>query len=309
MPSWSELLNEVIGKREEELASFVGKKTGETLRRIAFLYDRNVLFYASAFLQKPTLPTPFAGIVREDINGFMSAVYGVDAKKGLLLMLHTPGGLAEAAQTIVAYLRSNFEEIDALVPTYAMSAGTMVALGCDRIIMGPQSQLGPTDPQLIASGRAVSAHSIVSQFEQAKAEIVGNPVLAHAWAPVLQSYGPALLQEARRALDYGKRVVREWLEQHMLAGQEEATEKAKAVAEHFSSDEHGQHGRRIDREEARAVGVEIVDLEQDQKRQDAVLTVYNLTTILFEYSPAAKVILSSNGSAWIKNVNQGPSKP
>jgi len=57
--------------------------------------------------------------------------------------------MAEAAQTIVDYLRSKFSTIEVLVPTYAMSAGTMIALGCDRVFMGRQSQLGPTDPQLI----------------------------------------------------------------------------------------------------------------------------------------------------------------
>lgn len=72
--------------------------------------------------------------------------------------------MAEAAQTIVDYLRSEFLAIDVLVSAYAMSAYTMIALGCNRIIMGRQSQLGPTDPQLIVGNRSFSAHSIVEQF-------------------------------------------------------------------------------------------------------------------------------------------------
>ena len=137
--------------------------------------------------------------------------------------IHTPGGMAEAAQTIVDYLRSKFSAIDVLVPTYAMSAGTMIALGCDRIIMGRQSQLGPTDPQLIVGNRPFSAHSIVEQFEEAKAEISGNPVLAHAWAPVLRSFGPALLQEARKSISYGQTLVRDWLQKYMFSGRKLAS--------------------------------------------------------------------------------------
>ena len=92
----------------------------------------------------------------EDIHGFMAGIHGHEADKGLLLILHTPGGLAEAAETIVDYLRSKFDKIDILIPTYAMSAGTMIALACDQIIMGRQSQLGPTDPQLIIGDRPFS---------------------------------------------------------------------------------------------------------------------------------------------------------
>lgn len=73
----------------------------------------------------------------------MAGLHGLDFSKGLLLILHTPGGRAVTVQTLVDYLRIRFTDIDVLVPTYAMSAGTMIALGCDRIIIGRQSQLGP----------------------------------------------------------------------------------------------------------------------------------------------------------------------
>ena len=187
----------------------------------------------------------------EDINGFMAAVHGLDCRKGLLLILHTPGGMAEAAQTIVDYLRSKFSAIDALIPTYSMSAGTMIALGCDRIIMGRQSQLGPTDPQLLLGDRSFSAHSLVEQFEEAKADISNNPALAHAWAPVLGAFGPALLQEARKSISYGETLVRNWLKQYMFSSRSDSSAQAKAVAEHFGGNHHGSHGRRIGREEAK----------------------------------------------------------
>ena len=231
----------------------------------------------------------------------MAGVHGHDSQKGLLLILHTPGGLAEAAQTIVSYIRSKYDAIDVLIPTYAMSAGTMISLACDRIIMGRQSQLGPTDPQLIVGDRPYSAHSIVRQFEEAQQNIVGNPVLAHAWAPVLRSFGPALLQEARNAIAYGEDIVQNWLQQYMFANRSDAARSAKDVAEYFSSNEHRSHGRRIDRNEARSQRLEVVDLEDNQDLQDEVLTLYHLSTLAFEMEPALKSILSSNGRMWIKN--------
>ena len=303
MPSWSELQDELDRVKPAKRGEFVANETLESTARIAELYERNVLYYASSFLQKPQVPGILTSLNPEDLNGFMAGIHGHDFNKGLLLILHTPGGLAEAAQTIVDYLRSKFSDIDVLVPTYAMSAGTMIALGCDRIIMGRQSQLGPTDPQLIVEGRPFSAHSIVAQFNEAKLEITGNPVVAHAWAPILRSFGPALLQEARKSLVYGRELVTEWLQKYMLVKRQNAASLASDIAKYFSSHEHGSHGRRINRDEAKQQGLEIVDLEENQKFQDAVLTLYHMSTIAFEKGPATKSVVSSNGRMWVKNIS------
>ncbi len=302
MPSWSDLQGEFHRIEPDKRGDQVAKRIREAVGLIAERYGRNVLYYASSFLQKPQIPGLFTAINMEDINGFMAGVHGHDFSKGLLLILHTPGGMAEAAQTIVDYLRSKFSAIDVLVPTYAMSAGTMIALGCDRIVMGRQSQLGPTDPQLIVGNRPFSAHSIVEQFEEAKGEICGNPILAHAWAPVLRSFGPALLQEARKSIAYGQTLVRDWLKKYMFSGRSDPAALAEAVAEHFGGNQHGSHGRRIDRDEARRQGLEVIDLEDDQDLQEEVLTLYHLSTIAFEMGPAAKSVVSSNNRLWIKNM-------
>ena len=302
MPSWSDLQDELDGIDPASRGDHIAERARQCTARIAGHCDRNVLYYASSFLQKPQIPGLFTAINMEDINGFMAGIHGHDFSKGLLLVLHTPGGMGEAAQTIVDFLRSKFSDIDFIVPTYAMSAGTMIALGCDGIIMGRQSQLGPTDPQLIVGNRPFSAHSIVEQFEEAKGEIAGNPVLAHAWAPVLRSFGPALLQEARKSIAYGQTLVQDWLQKYMFSGRPDPAGLASSVAAHFGDDRHGSHGRRIDRDEARQQQLEIIDLEDDQILQEEVLTLYHLSTTAFEMGPAAKSVMSSNGRLWIKNM-------
>ena len=179
--------------------------------------------------------------------------------------------------------------------------------------MGRQSQLGPTDPQLIFDSRPFSAHSIVQQFEEAKRDIAGNAVMAHAWAPVLRSFGPALLQEARKSIAYGQSLVKGWLQKYMLAERSDPAALAEQIAEYFSSDEHGSHGRRISRDDAKVHQLEIVDLEDNQDLQEQVLTLYHLSTIAFDNGPAVKSVVSSNGRVWIKNmqavaVGQKPSQ-
>ena len=302
MPTWSDLQDQVNALPPDRRGDFIAEKARESTSLIGQRTGRNVLYYASSFLQKPQVPSLFTAINMEDINGFMAGVHGHDFNKGLLLILHTPGGMGEAAQTIVDYLRSKFADIHVLVPTYAMSAGTMIALGCDRIIMGRQSQLGPTDPQLIVGNRSFSAHSIVEQFEEAKRDISSNPVLAHAWAPVLRSFGPALLQEARKSITYGQSLVRDWLQRYMFSAHRDAGSLADGVAEHFGGNAHGSHGRRIDRDEARRHLLDVIDLEDDQELQEDVLTLYHLSTIAFEMGPAAKSVMSSNNRLWIKNM-------
>ena len=302
MPTWNALVDEINTTRVEERSALMTERLHQCVAEIAVHQSSNVIYYASGFLQKPEAPPYSTQITLEDINGFMAGIHGLNTQKPLLLILHTPGGLAEAAQSIVEYLRSKCDRVDVVVPTYAMSAGTMIGLSADRIIMGRQSQLGPTDPQLLFGGRSFSAHSIVSQFKQAKLEIAGNTALAHAWAPILQPFAPALLEEAKRALKYGKSLVKEWLGRYMFAGQPESENLAKRVSDFFASDQHGSHGRRIGRDAARDQGVTVDDLEDDQSLQEAVLTLYHLSTIGFEQGPVAKSLISNNGRMWIKNV-------
>lgn len=305
MPSWNELLSDFNAAGDDAAkGAFLQQRMVQALADIGRLRgDRHVLLYGSAFLQKGQVPAQQLMIIHEDLNGLMSAIYGMDWDKGLTLILHTSGGSPNAAESLVDYLRSKFDSIEVIVPTLAMSAGTMISLAMDRVVMGRQSQLGPIDPQMGSpSGRSVSARAIVEQFDRAAAEVAANAALARAWAPILQSLGPALLQEAQNALDYSETMVAGWLEQYMFSDQANPKELGKATAKHFNdATQHKSHGRRINRDEARANNVVVEDLEDDQDLQEAVLTAYHLMTIAFEQSPSVKFIWTDTGRTWLKN--------
>jgi hypothetical protein len=305
MPSWPQLLKQFEGlPDDQQRTNWVHGTTIAALAEVGRLRRANAILYASAFLQKPQVPAPLLAVAHEDINGLMSVVHGMDRSLPLALILHTPGGSPEAAESIVDYLRSLFDTFEVIVPTFAFSAGTMVALGSDRVIMGRQSQLGPIDPQLVMGPASVSAQAVVDQFEMAKSDIMANPVTVHAWAPILASIGPALLQHARNALTYGETTVAAWLERYMFREREDKADLSKAVARHFNdANLHRSHGRRIDRDDAERVGVATVSLEADQALQDAVLTAYHCATISFEKSPACKFFWSHAGALWVKSWN------
>ncbi len=63
-------------------------------------------------------------------------------------ILHTPGGLVVAAAQIARALAAHPAKVTCIVPHFAMSGGTLIALAADEILMDPQAILGPVDPQL-----------------------------------------------------------------------------------------------------------------------------------------------------------------
>jgi ClpP class serine protease len=74
------------------------------------------------------------------------------------IVLHTPGGLVLAASQIAAALADHPGRVTAVVPHYAMSGGTLIALAADEIVLDPHSALGPVDPQLGQYAAASIAH-------------------------------------------------------------------------------------------------------------------------------------------------------
>ncbi len=217
------------------------------------------------------------------------------------VILRSPGGSAEATASIVRYVRRKFTDLRIFVPIAAMSAATMWALAGDVIVMGKHSQLGPIDPQMVTAQGQMPARAVIEQFERAKAEIAQDPGVLGAWLPILQQYGPALLEQCEKAEELAKRLVREWLEEYMFAGRKDAARKAEKLAAYFADyARHQSHSLGIDRDEARAQGVRIVDLEKDQALQDAVLSVHHATMHTFTGTPAVKIVENHLGRAFVQ---------
>ena len=64
------------------------------------------------------------------------------------LIVHSPGGLVLAAEQIARALHRHPARVTVIVPHYAMSGGTMLALAADEILMDENAVLGPVDPQI-----------------------------------------------------------------------------------------------------------------------------------------------------------------
>jgi membrane-bound ClpP family serine protease len=63
------------------------------------------------------------------------------------LLIQTPGGFVDACEKLISVLKQRTDDYRVIVPSWAKSAGTIIALSGSTIVMGVNSELGPIDPQ------------------------------------------------------------------------------------------------------------------------------------------------------------------
>jgi ClpP class serine protease len=84
----------------------------------------------------------------EDSEEILRAIRLTPDEMPIDLVLHTPGGLVLASEQIALALCGHKARVSVLIPHYAMSGGTLVALAADEIVMDPHAVIGPVDPQI-----------------------------------------------------------------------------------------------------------------------------------------------------------------
>jgi ClpP class serine protease len=84
----------------------------------------------------------------DDAESVLRAIRETTPGKTIEIILHTPGGLVLAASQIARALSDHDGRVVAVVPHYAMSGGTLIALAADEIVLDAHAALGPVDPQL-----------------------------------------------------------------------------------------------------------------------------------------------------------------
>lgn len=317
MPTWGGLLTELKETEKQGVNppyDYVRRKYLATTYKTT---GRNIILYATKWTQPGNVHPDLISITEEDIQGLMEVVHGLKGQS-LDLIVHSPGGSAEATEAFVSYLRTKFSNIRVIIPQSAMSAATMLACAANSIVMGKHSFIGPIDPQMILQTplgvQVVPAQAIIDQFELAKTECE-DPKKLGSWIPILSQYGPALLVQCDNALKLSQELVSEWLEKYMFAGRSDANDiSMKIAADLANHKDFKSHARHINREKAKKMGLIIEDLERDQVFQDNILSIFHATTHTFNGTNAVKIIENHNGKAFIKQqhmvvVQQRPPSP
>lgn len=301
MPSWNEILNELQTCHRVDALDFVRRKY---LKQLQGKTGRNIITYYSGWLQHPGIGN--ANICDDDKNGFMATIHKLERDKGLDLILHTPGGDLAATESIVDYLRKMFgNNIRAIIPQIAMSAGTMIACSCKEIIMGKQSNIGPIDPQF----NGIPAHGVLDEFKKALEEVKRDPQSIPIWKTIVAKYHPTFIGECKNSIDWSTTIVKKWLNDNMFEGQTDAQKKADMIVNHLGShDDTKTHARHIHLEEAKGCGLKIKSLESDfdPDFQDLVLTVHHAYMHTFANAPAIRIIENHMGNAVVFNIRSTP---
>ena len=170
----------------------------------------------------------------DDSEAVLRAIRQTPDESPIDLLLHTPGGLVLASEQIAYALRAHRGRVTVLVPHYAMSGGTLIALAADEIVMDEAAVLGPVDPQL----GGLPAAALVRVVAKKPVERLEDRTLVMA-------------DMAEKALRHMKQVVRDLLLEPLGA------EKADGVAEELAGG-HYTHDDPITVAEATQLGLPVM---------------------------------------------------
>ena len=299
MPSRSDILNSILN--EKGTLDFVKLDTQRKnyLQQLSTYTSRNVITYYSGWMSKRNAED--VSINDKDINAFMDTVYKLDKSKGLDLILHTPGGDIAATEQIINYLHSIFNnDIRAIIPQMAMSAGSLISVSCKEIIMGKQSCLGPFDPQM----GGVACQSVIKEFEDAKEDIKNNPQSLGLWQVIVSKYHPTFLLACKQAVlltnELANKVLKRSVANKAVRGKIKKLFNDNSISK--------LHSRHYSKEKVKKAGLNVIDLESDPKLQDLVLSLHHSYIITLEHSLITKIVENQIGSTYIRALPIPPTK-
>lgn len=187
------------------------------------------------------------------------------------LILYTRGGDTSAARNIVNLIRMYGDSLQVIVPHKAHSAGTIICIGANEIVMTKQATLGPIDPSILTplnpitpEGKVgVSVEAVKGYLEFAKQElnIENDMALASIFNKLTEAVHPLVLGDV-----YRLRAQIQMLAEKLLQSQVRDPEKIKKIIA-FLCSESGSHDYTINRREAKDdLGLNVVKPTADQYR-------------------------------------------
>ena len=270
------------------------------IRRIQEKLQTKLIVYTAS----PQHPVP--GIMIHDVPLFEDLLRSVAGSPRGCLMLNSPGGDANAAEKLLMMCRQRFtEEFDVIVPDYAKSAATMIALGSDKIMMGYLAELGPIDPQLqtspIPGGEVIPARSFIDGLDMIRKKVKDDQDPVQMYLPMLSQIRPEVLAICQRAIDDARAFAEKWLKQRMLRSD---PKQAEIVAEMLSTGAaYKSHGKVIDWNEAKNVlKLNIERIPETSQLWNNVWELYCRSMHQLQQSPMAAKLFESESLSLALNI-------
>ncbi len=221
-------------------------------------------------------------IAQDAIDIFIAQLDKIGINEKISLILYTRGGDTAAAWNIVNLLRQYCDEFQVVIPHRAHSAGTLISLGAESIIMTKQATLGPIDPSvntplnpIVQAGQGpvqipVSVEAIKGYLAFAKEELAikDDMALSNIMVKLSEKVHPLVLGQVYRA-----RMQIKMLAEKLLIQQVTDAAKIKEILAFLCSDS-GSHDYTINRREAKdTLGLNII--KPDDELYTIIKAIYD----------------------------------
>lgn len=198
----------------------------------------------------------------EVIDIFVQHLDHIGPVPKLSLLLYTNGGDTAAAWRLINLLHTFCDDLEVIIPAKALSAGTLISLGANRVVMTKQAALGPIDPSVNHplnpivpnaphSRVPVSVEAVRGYLAEAKS-YGGDPgLMAQLLLDLSNKVHPLVLGQIFRSREQIR-----FLAKKLLIRQVEDSEKSEKIID-FLCAESGSHDYTINRREAKEMGLKV----------------------------------------------------
>jgi len=220
--------------------------------------------------------------------------------------LETPGGSGEAAEEIVRCLRKKCDNISFIVAGEAKSAGTLIVLSGDEILMTETGSLGPIDAQISMGRSQVSAMDYKEWIEELQKEAKKNNYLNPVDATIVAQISPGELQGVYQSLKFAEDLVKEWLPKYKFKNwdvseskQQKVTAEMKVkraeeiVAKLTDRNQWHSHGRSIKIDDLEGL-LKIIKVDDDPTLKDLVYRIQMICKLICDSSTVYKIFATAD---------------
>lgn len=249
-----------------------GSRTHLFAAQHADRYDRQSIIRQYEELTGARLIVMLDAVFNHGTTFIEELLVGANPAQPLHLLLATPGGDGEVAVRLVRSMQARCSELTIIVPDMAKSAGTIMCLGANQILMGAGSDLGPVDPQLPIGQGLVGAKEIEQAVADAEARVAASPNTFPLYAGLLSDVNMIMVQQARSATARTYSLIDEALACRGLDETQRAT-----LAESIKGpliDEAKAHGATVGPETAAALGLPVTLADPDSEQWQLIWALW-----------------------------------
>ena len=194
-----------------------------------------------------------------------------ETPKEIDLLINSYGGDGLTSWRLITLLREYLGKegkITCLVPFYAFSAATLMAVGCDEIFLHPWASLGPVDPQITVNNKdgtqqfAYEDVSAYTNFLREEAGITEQKEKVELLSPLVSQIAPSVIGGAKRASMQSITMAEKLLKLHMTGTEEQ---NAESIAQKLSKN-YFSHGHAVTKTEAQQLGLKIAKKDTEIER-------------------------------------------